>query len=56
MNGDGPVETPTLRQYRQHNDLHIVPRIGEVKLGELSQPAIENFRDRSARTHHVPRA
>ena len=45
MNGDGPAERSTLRQYRQHRDLHIVPRIGKVKLGELTQTAIENFRD-----------
>ena len=45
MNGDGPAERSTLRQYRQHIDLHIVPRIGKVKLGELTQTAIENFRD-----------
>ena len=45
MNGDGPVERSTLRQYRQHIDLHINPRIGQVRLGELSQQAVENFRD-----------
>src|SRR5262249_25678183 len=45
MNGDGPAERSTLRQYRQHINLHIVPRIGTVKLGELTQAAIENFRD-----------
>ena len=46
MNGDGPAESTTLRQYRQHIDLHIVPRIGTVKLGELTQLVIENFRDK----------
>jgi hypothetical protein len=41
MNGDGPVERTTLRQYRQHIDLHIAPRIGEVKLGELTRPLLK---------------
>ena len=45
MNGDGPAERSTLRQYRQHIDLHIVPRIGQVKVGELTTTAIEGFRD-----------
>jgi integrase len=45
MNGDGPVERTTLRQYRQHIDLHIAPRIGQAKLGELTQTSIEGFRD-----------
>ena len=46
MNGDGPAKLTTLRQYRQHIDLHIVPRIGTVKLGKLTQLVIENFRDK----------
>jgi integrase len=45
MNGDGPAERATLAQYRQHIDRHIVPRMGSAKLGELTQTAIEAFRD-----------
>jgi len=45
MNGDGPAERSTLRQYRQHIDLHIVPRIGDVRLGDLTPVKVENFRD-----------
>jgi integrase len=39
------LERSTLRQYRTHADLHIVPLIGTVKLARLSTPAIEAFRD-----------
>lgn len=56
MNGDGPAERSTLRQYRQHIDLHIVPRIGKVKLGELTQTAIENFRDDLLKSRSRPLA
>ena len=45
MNDDGPAERSTTRQYRQHINLHIGPRIGGVKLGELTSHAIEAFRD-----------
>ena len=43
MRGRGPAERTTLRQYRQHIDLHIVPRIGPVKLAKLTPKAVENF-------------
>ena len=43
MRGRGPAERTTLRQYRQHIDLHIVPRIGHVKLANLTPKAVENF-------------
>ncbi len=39
------LERSTLRQYRNHVDLHIVPLIGAVKLARLSTPAIEAFSD-----------
>jgi integrase len=40
------LERSTLRQYRNHVDLHIKPsRIGTEKLARLSTPAIETFRD-----------
>jgi integrase len=38
-------ERGTLLQYRQHIDLHIVPRIGRLKLASLTHKTIENFRD-----------
>jgi integrase len=38
-------ERATIRQYRQHIDLHIVPRIGAVKLAKLTRAQIEHFRD-----------
>jgi integrase len=39
------LERSTLRQYRNHTDLHIKPVIGAEKLARLSTPAIEAFRD-----------
>jgi integrase len=38
-------ERSTLQQYRQHVDLHIVPRLGREKLAKLTTPRIERFRD-----------
>ncbi|MGC1745062.1 MAG: hypothetical protein WA754_21245, partial [Pseudolabrys sp.] len=38
-------ERSTLLQYRQHIGLHIVPRIGRLKLAGLTHKTIENFRD-----------
>src|SRR5215471_6869893 len=45
MRGDGPAERSTVRQYRQHIDLHIVPRIGLINLAKLSHAKAETFRD-----------
>lgn len=39
------LEFSTLRQYRHHINLHIVPLIGNQKLAQLSTPTIESFRD-----------
>jgi integrase len=40
------LERSTMRQYRNHVDLHIKPsRIGNEKLARLSTPATEAFRD-----------
>ncbi len=39
------LEATTIRQYRQHVDLHINPLIGGVKLSRLTAPAVEDFRD-----------
>ena len=38
-------ERSTVRQYRQHIDLHIAPRIGKIKLAQLTPTRIEAFRD-----------
>jgi integrase len=45
MKGTGPAERTTVRQYRQHVDRHIGPRIGKLRLAKLSKKDIENFRD-----------
>jgi integrase len=45
MKGDGPAERSTVRQYRQHINLHIVPRVGRMKLAELTPKSVEAFRD-----------
>jgi integrase len=38
-------ERSTLDQYRQHIALHIVPRIGKMKLANLTPKRVEGFRD-----------
>jgi integrase len=38
-------ERSTIRQYRQHIDLHIVPRIGAVKLAKMTRGHCEYLRD-----------
>jgi integrase len=38
-------ERATVRQYREHIRLHIVPRIGAVKLAKLTKGHVEAFRD-----------
>ena len=38
-------EQSTVEQYRQHVDIHIVPRIGREKLANLTTPRINKFRD-----------
>ena len=38
-------ERTTIRQYHQHIDLHIVPRIGREKISGLTAPRITAFRD-----------
>jgi integrase len=39
------LETTTIAGYRQHVDLHIVPKIGTVKLAKLTAPMIQAFVD-----------
>ena len=38
-------ERSTVRQYQQHADLHIVPKIGKIKLAHLTPKKVEGFRD-----------
>jgi integrase len=45
MRGNGPAEKATLYQYQQHLNLHIAPRIGGIKLANLTQARVESFRD-----------
>ncbi len=51
------LERSTLRQYRNHVDLHIkLSRIGNEKLARLSAPTIETFRDDLLRKGSRPMA
>jgi integrase len=52
------LEASTVRQYRQHLRLHIVPSIGATKLSRLTKPAVEEFRDKllEARSRPLARA
>jgi integrase len=38
-------ESTTIRQYRQHINLHIAPRLGRIKLARLTPAKVEAFRD-----------
>ena len=44
------LEELTVRQYRQHLEHHILPLIGAAKLSRLTQPAVEEFRDKLLET------
>jgi integrase len=44
VEADGRERT-TVRQYRQHIDLHILPKIGATKLARLNVTRVESFRD-----------
>src|SRR5262249_15248550 len=44
VEADGRERT-TVRQYRQHVNIHIGPRIGGVKLEHLTERRVEAFRD-----------
>jgi integrase len=49
-------EKSTLRQYRNHVDLHITPRIGALKLARLTSPTVVGFRDDLLRSCSRPMA
>ena len=40
------LERTTIRGYRQHLDLHIVPRVGATKLSRLTAPVVAAFKDK----------
>jgi integrase len=44
VEGEGR-ERSTIASYQQHVNLHIVPRIGALKLGHLNTPRVNKFRD-----------
>jgi integrase len=44
VEADG-AERSTIRQYRQHINLHIRPQIGRAKLSEMTPATVERFRD-----------
>jgi len=47
------LERATIDHYRQHLNLHIAPRLGRLKLSELSVPVVRQFEDHVAK--HVRR-
>jgi len=49
-NGRSGAEASTLRQYRNHIDLHIVPTIGGTRLANLTSPRVVEFRDELLKT------
>lgn len=44
------LEESTVRQYRQHLDLHIHPLIGQQPINSLTSPMLESFKDTLLRT------
>lgn len=44
-------EPATISQYRQHADLHIKPRIGNLRLAKLTRPGMEKLRDELLEAH-----
>jgi integrase len=50
------LEISTLRQYRNHANLHIKPLIGGKKLAQISTPTVEAFRDELLKKSSRPMA
>lgn len=48
------LEASTIASYRQHRDIHIVPRIGAIKLSAATVPWVQSFADELARTLSRP--
>jgi len=55
VEADGRERT-TVRQYRQHVNLHINPRMGSIKLAHLTEKRVEAFRDELLATVSRPLA
>jgi len=45
------LERGTRAQYKQHLNLHIIPFIGEVKLGQLTMPMVRGFETTLLKAH-----
>jgi integrase len=45
MLDEGPAEKATVKTYREHANLHILPRIGRLKVTKLTKNDVEVFRD-----------
>lgn len=45
MKGNGPAERGTIRQYRQHINLHLVPLVGRQKMADLTADSAKKLRD-----------
>jgi integrase len=46
LNGADKLEAATVESYRQHLRDHIVPFIGDLRLGHISVPVVRNFMDK----------
>ena len=46
LDGSDKLEAATLESYRQHLKDHIVPFIGDLRLGHISVPVVRNFMDK----------
>jgi len=44
--GDERLERSTLREYRRHLDMHVIPYLGREKLSRLTTPVVTAFRDK----------
>src|SRR5262245_20610820 len=48
------LERSTLKQYREHLRLHIVPFIGDLKLADLSAPTVRKFENKLRESGRSP--
>jgi len=46
LDGSDKLEAATLESYRQHLRDHIIPFIGDLRLGHISVPVVRNFMDK----------
>jgi integrase len=46
LDGTDRLETATVESYRQHLRDHIIPFIGDLRLGHISVPVVRNFMDK----------